>query len=103
MSSSQSKLLKTLAFRKASSPEVRFDYQSRSELPYGSVNVACPSRTLTYELDQKTSEVTVTHPNTFQLPTIFAPEIAPNSRSERRDSPRHMTMFPGGASLARAR
>src|SRR5512140_1621116 len=39
----------------------------------------------------------------FQLPTIFAPERAPSSISLRRDSPRHMTMFPGAASPARAR
>ena len=39
----------------------------------------------------------------FQLPTIFAPTLAPNSMSVRRESPRHMTVFPGGGSLARAR
>jgi len=39
----------------------------------------------------------------FQLPTIFTPTMAPNSISVRRDSPRHMTVFPGGGSLARAR
>ena len=39
----------------------------------------------------------------FQLPTFFAPMIAPNSMSVRRDSPRHMTMLPGGGSLVRAR
>src|SRR5208337_436891 len=41
--------------------------------------------------------------NGFQLPTIFTPTMAPNSISVRRDSPRHMTVFPGGGSLARAR
>jgi hypothetical protein len=41
--------------------------------------------------------------NGFQLPTIFTPTMAPNSMSVRRDSPRHMTVFPGGGSLARAR
>jgi hypothetical protein len=39
----------------------------------------------------------------FQLPTIFAPITTPNSMSVRRDSPRHMTILPGGGSLARAR
>jgi hypothetical protein len=39
----------------------------------------------------------------FQLPTIFTPTMAPNSMSVRRDSPRHMTVFPGGGSLARSR
>lgn len=39
----------------------------------------------------------------FQLPTIFAPIMAPNPTSVRRDRPRHMTVFPGGGSLARAR
>jgi hypothetical protein len=42
----------------------------------------------------------VTH---FQLPTISAPTMAPNPMSVRRDSPRHMTVLPGGKSLARAR
>ncbi|MEJ2377675.1 MAG: hypothetical protein P8Y71_20550 [Pseudolabrys sp.] len=32
----------------------------------------------------------------FQLPTSFAPDRAPNSMSESRAKPRHMTMFPGG-------
>lgn len=39
----------------------------------------------------------------FQLPTILAPIAAPNPISVRRDRPRHITMFPGGGSLARAR
>ena len=39
----------------------------------------------------------------FQLPTIFTPTVAPNAMSVRRDIPRHMTVFPGGGSLARAR
>jgi hypothetical protein len=39
----------------------------------------------------------------FQLPTISAPMMAPNLMSVRRDSPRHMTVLPGGGSLARAR
>ena len=41
--------------------------------------------------------------STFQLPTILAPIAAPNPISVRRDRPRHITMFPGGGSLARAR
>jgi LuxR family transcriptional regulator, maltose regulon positive regulatory protein len=45
----------------------------------------------------------VRHLAGFQLPTIFTPTMAPNSMSVRRDSPRHMTVFPGGGSLARAR
>jgi hypothetical protein len=39
----------------------------------------------------------------FQLPTISAPTAAPSAMSVRRDSPRHMTVLPGGGSLARAR
>jgi hypothetical protein len=39
----------------------------------------------------------------FQLPTISAPTMAPSAMSVRRDSPRHMTVLPGGGSLARAR
>jgi hypothetical protein len=39
----------------------------------------------------------------FQLPTIFAPSVAPNTMSVRREKPRHMTVFPGGGSFARAR
>jgi hypothetical protein len=39
----------------------------------------------------------------FQLPTISAPTMAPSMMSVSRDSPRHMTMLPGGGSLARAR
>ena len=39
----------------------------------------------------------------FQLPASFTPTVAPNAMSVRRDSPRHMTVFPGGGSLARAR
>ncbi len=39
----------------------------------------------------------------FQLPTITPPTVAPSAMSVRRDSPRHMTVLPGGGSLARAR
>jgi hypothetical protein len=39
----------------------------------------------------------------FQLPTNSAPTMAPNAMSVRRDRPRHMTVLPGGGSLARAR
>jgi transposase len=39
----------------------------------------------------------------FQLPTISAPTMVPSAMSVRRDSPRHMTVLPGGGSLARAR
>ena len=39
----------------------------------------------------------------FQLPTISAPTTAPSAMSVSRDSPRHMTVLPGGGSLARAR
>ena len=39
----------------------------------------------------------------FQLPTNLTPMVAPNSISMSRDKPFHMTMLPGGGSLARAR
>ena len=39
----------------------------------------------------------------FQLPTNPAPIMAPNRMSVSRVIPRHMTMLPGGGSLARAR
>jgi len=39
----------------------------------------------------------------FQLPTISAPPMAPNSRSVKRDNPLHITMLPGGGSLVRFR
>ena len=39
----------------------------------------------------------------FQLPTNSPPSMAPSAISVRRDSPRHMTVLPGGGSLARAR
>ena len=39
----------------------------------------------------------------FQLPTSFGPTTAPNPMSVSRDRPRHMTVLPGGGSLARAR
>ena len=39
----------------------------------------------------------------FQLPTISPPAKAPNAMSVRRESPRHITVLPGGGSLARAR
>jgi hypothetical protein len=39
----------------------------------------------------------------FNYPQFFVPTIAPNLMSVRRDSPRHMTVLPGGGSLARAR
>ena len=39
----------------------------------------------------------------FQLPTISAPPMAPNSRSVKRDSPLHITTLPGAGSLARFR
>jgi hypothetical protein len=39
----------------------------------------------------------------FQLPTNSPPTMAPNAMSVSRDSPRHMTVLPGGGSLARAR
>jgi len=39
---------------------------------------------------------------TFQLPT-FCAALNPSSRSASLDIPRHMTMLPGGGSLARAR
>ena len=44
-----------------------------------------------------------THPVKLSIPTIFCPTCAPNSMSVRRDSPRHMTVLPGGGSLVRAR
>src|ERR1700680_3404830 len=40
---------------------------------------------------------------TFQLPTSCAPIMKPSSMSVRRDMPLHITMLPGGESLARAR
>ena len=39
----------------------------------------------------------------FQLPTISAPPMAPNSRFVKRDSPLHITRLPGAGSLARFR
>ena len=39
----------------------------------------------------------------FQLPTIFKAKLNPNSMSVSRDKPRHITIFPGGGSQARAR
>jgi hypothetical protein len=39
----------------------------------------------------------------FQLPTISAPPIAPNTRSVKRDNPLHITTLPGAGSLARFR
>ena len=39
----------------------------------------------------------------FQLPTFCAPTVAPSAMSASRDSPRHMTMLPGGGSFALAR
>ena len=39
----------------------------------------------------------------FQLPTSCAPIMKPSSMSVRRDMPLHITMLPGGESLARAR
>src|SRR5208283_3462213 len=44
----------------------------------------------------------VSVPRPFQLPTSCAIPN-PNWISVKRDSPRHMTMLPGGGSLARAR
>ena len=38
----------------------------------------------------------------FQLPTISVPTMAPSAMSVRRDRPRHITVLPGGGSLARA-
>ena len=53
--------------------------------------------------DIKNIHLSVYPPTGFQLPTILAPIAAPNPISVRRDRPRHITMFPGGGSLARAR
>jgi len=39
----------------------------------------------------------------FQLPTSRAPRMKPSSISVSRAKPRHMTVFPGGGSFARAR
>ena len=39
----------------------------------------------------------------FQLPTTSICRVAPRVMSVRRERPRHMTMFPGGGSLERAR
>ena len=49
------------------------------------------------------SSRTVTLSKTFQLPTMSACTVAPRVMSLRRARPRHMTMFPGGGSLVRAR
>ena len=48
-------------------------------------------------------EAVVTVQLIFQLPTFLAAIAAPIWMSVRRDSPRQMTMLPGGGSLARAR
>jgi len=42
-------------------------------------------------------------PKDFQLPTISAPPMAPNSRSVKRDNPLHITTLPGAGSFARFR
>jgi hypothetical protein len=39
----------------------------------------------------------------FNYPQILAPMVNPNAMSVRRDMPLHMTVFPGGESLARPR
>ena len=39
----------------------------------------------------------------FQLPTTCVPRMKPSWMSVSRLMPRHMTVFPGGGSLARAR
>ena len=39
----------------------------------------------------------------FQLPTLLIFRLAPRAMSFNREMPRHMTMLPGGGSLARAR
>ena len=39
----------------------------------------------------------------FQLPTLLICRVAPRAMSFNRERPRHMTMLPGGGSLARAR
>ena len=39
----------------------------------------------------------------FQLPTSSICRVAPRAMSFNRESPRHMTMLPGGGSLVRAR
>jgi hypothetical protein len=47
------------------------------------------------------SKVTVRR--SFQLPTNCIPIIAPSVISVRRESSRHMTVLPGGGSVARGR
>ena len=54
-------------------------------------------------VQSRRQHIVVTQFTDFQLPTISAPAMAPNPMSVRRDSPRHMTVLPGGGSLARAR
>jgi hypothetical protein len=55
------------------------------------------------KISRQNSSLNVSVRSRFQLPTSFAPMFAPNSISMSRDSPFHMTMLPGGGSLARAR
>ena len=45
----------------------------------------------------------VSVPPSFQLPTSLNCRVAPRAMSLNRERPRHMTMFPGGGSLARSR
>lgn len=47
--------------------------------------------------------ITVSIRRIFQLSTNSPPTLAPSAMSVRRDSPLHMTVLPGGGSLARAR
>jgi transposase len=54
-------------------------------------------------VNQRTQVINVSLRRGFQLPTFSAPAIAPSAMSASRDSPRHMTMLPGGGSFARAR
>ena len=62
------------------------------DLP-GRPNKYCPSR----------HDRTVSLRSAFQLPTLLICKAAPSAMSFNRERPRHMTMLPGGGSLARAR
>jgi transposase len=67
---------------------------------YGYLNRIQSSRRLEREAGRNIELMWLTG---FQLPTILTPKVAPNSISMRRDKPFHMTIFPGGGSLVRAR
>ena len=69
----------------------------------------CPARILDFLFasvwcfQADLGQVIVTVRATFQLPTSLDCRVAPRAMSFNRESPRHMTMLPGGGSCMRAR